>query len=102
MGMDNRKSEKVIDILLAALRAALADTGEHRLYKSGKLDGLFPSRNGAAGDAAAEAMRDGYLEPVRSDVKGKITIEWVRLTPEGVEFIYQNDSAQAVLEEMRG
>jgi len=97
--MDDRKSKQAA-ILLSALRLALADVEEHRLYKSGKLDGLFPSRVGASGDAAAAAMRDGYLEPVRTEVKGKINIEWVRLTPKGVEFIYQNDSARSVLEEM--
>jgi len=96
--MDDRKQ---IDVILAALRLALADAGEHRLFKSGKLDGLFPGRT-AHGDAAAAALREGYLETVRTDVKGKLAIEWVRLTPRGVEFIYRNDSPRAVLDELRG
>ena len=61
----------LIDVLLIALRAALADTGEHRLYKSGKLDGLFTSKNGTPGDAAAEALREGFLETVRTERQRK-------------------------------
>ncbi len=99
--MDDRKSERSSDILLAALRRALADAGEHRLFKSGKFDGLFPSRNGLSGDAAAEALRQCYLETVRTELKGRVSIEWVRLSPAGVEFIYRHDSPRAVLEEMR-
>ncbi len=98
--MDDQKNEKVIDILLPALRAAFADTGDHRLYKSGKLSGLFRRKGGTSGDAAAEALREGYLELVRTEVKGKISIEWVRLTPKGVEFIYRHDSPRSVLDEM--
>jgi len=93
--MDDRKQ---LDVILAGLRLALADTGEHRLYRSGKLDGLFAPRHA---DAAQSALREGYLETIRTDVKGKIAIEWVRLTPKGVEFIYRNDSPRAVLDEMR-
>ena len=93
--------DRTTDIILEALRLALTGSGEHRLYKSGKLDGLFTSRHGSAGEAATEAMRQGYLETVRTEVKGKISIEWVRLTPPGVEFIYRHDSPRAVLEEMR-
>ena len=32
------------EILLTALKAAIAESGEHRLFRSGKLAGLFPSR----------------------------------------------------------
>lgn len=96
--MEDRKS----DILLEALRRGLADTGEHRLFKSGKLDGLFPAKTGPSGDAAAEALREGFLERVRTEVKGKISIDWVRLAPLGVDYIYRHDSPRAVLEEMRG
>jgi hypothetical protein len=99
LGMDDRHTKQSA-ILLKALRLALADTKEHRLYKSGKLDGLFPSRLGPSGDAATSALRDGYLELVRTEIRGKVNIEWVRLTPNGVEFIYQHDSPRAVLEEM--
>jgi len=92
--------DRLNDHLLIALRQALADTGDHRLYKSGKLTGLFSSRSGLAGDAALAALREGYVEPVRTEVKGKVSIEWVRLAPPGVEFIYRHDSPRAVLEQL--
>jgi hypothetical protein len=93
-GMEDRKNDLP---LLEALRQALADGSEHRLYKSGKLDGLFPAKN----PAAAEALRDGYLESVRTEVKGKASVEWVRLTPKGIDFVYRRDSPRAVLEELQ-
>lgn len=99
--MDDPKNEKTTAALLEGLRLALADPSEHRLFKSGKLDGLFPSKSGITGDAAAEAVRAGYLETVRSEEKGKIRIDWVRLTPQGVEFIHRHDSPRVVLSEMK-
>jgi hypothetical protein len=93
--------DKLTDALLAALKQALAEPGEHRLYKSGKLAGLFPSRSGTAGDAAAQALRAGLLEPARSEIKGKTTIEWVRLTPRGVDFVHEHESPVRVLQELQ-
>src|SRR6266508_3228390 len=98
--MDDHKNEKRDAILLDGLRLALADPNEHRLFKSGKLDGLFPGKTGVSGDAASEAVRAGYLETVRTEEKGKIRIDWVRLTPQGVEFIHRHDSPRVVLGEM--
>ena len=72
-----------------------------RLYKSGKLEGLFPGRAGANGDAAALALRDSLLEVVRTETKGKTTIEWVRLTPQGVEFLHEHQSPIRALNELR-
>src|SRR5687767_6814221 len=99
--MDDRKSDKLNAAMLDGLRRALSDSSEHRFFKSGKLDGLFPSKTGVAGDAAAEALRAGYLETVRTEEKGKIRIDWVRLAPKGVEFIHRHDSPRVVLGEMK-
>ncbi len=68
--------ERTTQILVEALHQALARGDEQRLYKSGKLEGLFPRRTGAAGDAAALALRDGLLEPLRTETKGKTTIRY--------------------------
>ncbi|HTU89840.1 MAG TPA: hypothetical protein VMF69_07075 [Gemmataceae bacterium] len=87
--------------LVEALRRALAEPGEQRLYKSGKLSGLFPSRNGVHGAAAAQALRDGLLEVVRTETKGKTAIDWVRLTPRGVEFLHERESPLYALHELR-
>src|SRR5205085_7944438 len=94
--------DRVTEVLTAALKQALADhPAEHRLYKSGKLEGLFPGRSGAGGEAAARALRDGLVEAVRTEVKGKTTIEWVRLTPRGVEFVHGQESPAVALRELR-
>jgi hypothetical protein len=92
---------KLEQSLLEALRQALAEPGEQRLYKSGKLDGLFPSRSGVHGTAAAQALQEGLLEIVRTETKGKTVIDWVRLTPRGVEFLHERESPLHALQELR-
>lgn len=94
-------TDKVTLALLEALKQSLAQPGEQRLYRSGKLAGLFAGRGGANGDAAARALREGLLEVVRTETKGKATFEWVRLTPAGVNFIHDHESPVRVLEELR-
>jgi hypothetical protein len=93
--------DRVTDILIAALKQALAADGEQRLYRGGKLAGLFPGRGGAAGEAAARALGDGLLEVVRTEVKGKTAIAWVRLTPRGVECLHEHESPVRALHELR-
>src|SRR5712692_5192092 len=93
--------DKVTEALVEALKQALAEPGEQRLFKSGKLAGLFPGRSGANADAAARALRDGLLEIARSETKGKTVIEWVRVTPGGVQFLHDHESPLTVLRELR-
>jgi len=93
--------DKKLEILLEALRQALARSEEQRLYKSGKLDGLFASRTGPAGEAADAALRDGLLQIVRSETRGKVVIDWVRPTPAGVEYLHQHESPVRTLHELR-
>jgi hypothetical protein len=88
-------------LVVQALRQALDAEGEHRLYRAGKWPGLFAARTGAAGDAAAQALRDELLEVTRIEEKGKTRIEWVRLTPRGVAYLSVHDSPRAVLDELR-
>jgi hypothetical protein len=94
-------NEKRREILLDALKAALADSAEHRLFRSGRLTGLFPSKLGDAGEAARQALAAGLLEHVRTDVRGKFIFEWVRATPRAVEFVAEHDSPKAILRELR-
>jgi hypothetical protein len=93
--------DKVMQILLDALRQAAEEPAEQRLYRSGKLAGLFPGRTGANAEAAARALRDGLLEVVRTETKGKTTVEWARLTPKGVEFLHGHESPVRALDELR-
>jgi hypothetical protein len=99
MGADGNL--KVEQSLVEALRLALSEPGEQRLYRSGKLTGLFPSRSGTHAEAAALALRDGLLELVRTETKGKTVIEWVRLTPRGVDFLHDRESPLVALQELR-
>jgi hypothetical protein len=86
-------TDRVTELLIEALAAALARPGEHRLFRSGKLDGLFPGRTAVCVASADQALRDGLLERVRVETKGKTEIEWVRIAPPGVEFLHQHESA---------
>jgi hypothetical protein len=93
--------DRVTETLVEALKQALAGDGEQRLYRAGKLEGLFPGRAGSGGTAAAQALREGLLEVVRTEVKGKTAIDWVRLTPRGVEFLHERESPVRALEDVR-
>src|SRR5215831_14601470 len=93
--------DKVTDALLAALKQALAEPGEQRLFRSGKLAGLFPGRAGANGDAAARALRDRLLEVARTEQRGKTAVDWVRPTPRGVAFLHDHESPVRALQELR-
>ena len=92
---------RLLDYHLAALRRALSEPGEHRLYRAGKLPGLFPVRAGVCIDAALNALADNHLETVRTEAKGRQLTEWVRIAPAGVAFVHKHDSPQAVLRELR-
>jgi hypothetical protein len=89
------------EVLMTALKAALAAPGEHRLFRSGKLPGLFPSRAGESADAALLALKDGLLETVRTESRGKIVTEWVTATPKTAGFVHEHDSPKAALRELR-
>ena len=92
---------RVQDVMIEALQQALAASAELRLYKSGKLDGLFPGRAGVNGEAAARALREGLLEVARTETRGKTSCEWVRLTPAGVDFLHEHESPLRALEALR-
>src|SRR5438093_8062267 len=93
-------TDRVEFAVLQALKQALAEPAEQRLYRSGKLPGLFPSRSGASAEAAGRALREGLLEVARTETKGKTAIEWVRITPRGVDFVHDHESPVRVLEEL--
>src|SRR5437762_9332265 len=76
---DNMTKDKVTEALLDALRQALAEPREQLLVKIGKQPGLFKGKSGANAEASARGLRDGLLEIVRTESKGKTAIEWVRI-----------------------
>jgi hypothetical protein len=89
------------ELLLEALKTAIASPGEHRLFRSGKLAGLFPSRAGTSAEAALLAVREQLLESVRTETRGKIVTEWVQATPKAVTFIHDHDSPKSALRELK-
>jgi hypothetical protein len=93
--------ERRAALILDALRFAITHPKEHRLFQSGKLPGLFTSRLGPAADAALFAIKDGLLETVRTEMKGRLVVEWVRTTPKAIEFVHAHDSPKAVLQDLR-
>jgi hypothetical protein len=95
--LDERRTELVLD----AIKAAIATPGEHRLFRSGKLAGLFPTRAGASAEAAVFVVREGLLETVRTETRGKVVTEWVRATPKAVAFVHEHDSPKSVLKELK-
>ena len=92
--------DRIRETLLEALAVAIAG-GEARLWKAGKLDGLFPARTAACAEAAQRAIEQGLLERVRIEAKGKTEIEWVRITPRGVQFLHDHESPVRALHELR-
>jgi hypothetical protein len=93
--------DKVTEALLEALKQGMAEPGEQRLFRSGKLSGLFAGRNGVNAEASVQALRDGLLETVRTETKGKTAVEWVRVTPRGVDFVHQHESPVRALDDLR-
>lgn len=94
-------TEKSAEFLIEALRQAAMAPHEQRLFRSGKLAGLFPTRTGAAGEAAEQALEDGLLDRVRSEQNGKTTSDWVRITPRGLAYLHDKESPVEVLQELR-
>lgn len=94
-------TDKATTVLIDVLKHALAESGEQRLFKSGKLEGLFPSRSGTNAEASAKAITDGLLEVVRTEIKGKTAIEWVRITPKGMEYLHTLESPVQALRDLQ-
>lgn len=94
---DPRRAEFLLD----AVKTALYAPGEHRLFRAGKLPGLFPARGGSSAEAALQALRDGLLETVRTETKGKLVTEWVRATSKAVAYVHEHDSPRSVLRELK-
>lgn len=93
--------DKVTEAMVQALKQALAHADEQRLFRSGKLEGLFPSRSGANAIAAERAIREELLEVTRTEDRGKTTFEWVRITPRGVDFLHEHESPIHALRDLK-
>lgn len=86
--------------LVDALRGGV-DRAELRLYRAGKIPGLFNGKSSINAELARQAVAEGLIEIVRAEVKGKAPIEFVRVTAKGVEYVVNADSPVRALEELR-
>jgi hypothetical protein len=93
--------DKLTLAILEALRRALAESGEQPIFKAGNRPGLFSGKSGIQSEAADRAKRDGLLEIIRTETKGKATLEWARITPAGVNFLHDHESPQRALSDLR-
>jgi hypothetical protein len=87
--------------LLEALKAGALQGGEMRLYRRGKLPGLFAQRTRLNADIANQAVKDGMLEVMRVEPVGKINVEWVRVTQKGLDYLLERESPARALMELR-
>jgi hypothetical protein len=87
--------------LLETLKAAAIARGELRLYRRGKLPGLFAQRTRGNAEIANQAVRDGLLEITRVEPIGKTSVEWVRVTQKGLDFLLESESPAHALAELR-
>lgn len=94
--MDQRKLA-----LLEALKTGSLERSEVRLYRRGKLPGLFAQRTRFNAEIANEAVKEGMLEVTRVEPVGKTTVEWVRVTQKGLDYLLQSESPARVLEGLR-
>ncbi len=99
---DARTAAKAAEFTIDALKTAIEQPGEHRLFRWGKLPGLFAGRVGLSGEAATAAVENGLLEITRTEIRGKLIVEWVKATPKALIYVHDHDSPKAVLRELRG
>lgn len=93
--------DKLKETLLTALREGMRQPGEQRLYRSGKLPGLFQGRTNLNSEAAGQALRDDLIELVRTELRGKTPIEWVKVTQKGIDFVLQHESPARALDDLK-
>lgn len=86
--------------LQEALHAA-ANGGEQRLYRRGKLPGLFAQRTRFNAEVANRAIREGLLEVARVEPIGNVTVEWVRITQKGLDHLLASESPAQALGNLR-
>ncbi|HMP03693.1 MAG TPA: hypothetical protein PKD86_15855 [Gemmatales bacterium] len=87
------------ELLVQALKSTLGQTEALPLFRHGKTGGLFAK--GADEEAAAQhALAHGLLVAVRSEARGKTAVDWVEITPRGVQFLQQHESPKEVLAEL--
>jgi hypothetical protein len=91
-------ADKFTQLMTEALSRAAADPGGVPLYAGKTEPGLFPT-TGAAKPAAQRCLDEGYLQIIRTETRGKQTVEICRITDAGLQFLLERHSPREVLED---
>lgn len=91
--------QRATELVLTAIRKAMAVGGEHLLYKVGKQEGLFASRSGACAEAVTFALDREFFLPTRQEGEGKKLFEFVRVTAKGIRYLHERESPARALDE---
>lgn len=91
--------QREMELVLSAIRKAMAAGGESLLFKVGKQEGLFPTRSGANAEAATFALDREFLLPTRNEGEGKKLFEFVRVSAKGIRFLHERESPARALDE---
>lgn len=92
--------DRAKQVLVDALRGGV-DRAEVRLYRAGKIPGLFNGKTTLHSEIARQAVADELIEITRADIKGKAPIEYARVTAKGVEFVLNTESPVRAIEELK-
>src|SRR5262249_38414015 len=91
---------KYQSLLLAGLAQSYASPGMLSLHSTRSQPGLFPaSALGKA--AAAAAMQSDWLQSVRIETKGKTTINYVKLTEAGSQYLLEQTDPKPLLDQVQ-
>lgn len=82
--------------LLSGLSLALTDPPTNLLHGTRQEPGLFP-RTAVGRQAAQRSKEEGYLEVVRTEQKGKSTLEHCTLTPKGMGYLLAEGDPEQIL-----
>ena len=92
-------ADKLTHLVLSALSRAAAEPGGLPLFNSKSAQGMFAPT--AAGRQAAQRCQDeGYLRRVRSETKGKTSLDYYALTEKGLSYLLSQASPRHLLEDL--
>lgn len=94
--MQSKATTKQQALLLEGLAHALAEPSGVALFVARNRPGLFP--NTAPGKAAAkQSLEQAWLNKLRSETKGKTTIDFVAITSAGQRYLLEQTDAKPLL-----
>lgn len=90
-------AESSSNLIAKALERSLAASDGLPLFAAKNANGLFPNVS-AGKEAAQQARSAGLIRVLRTESKGKATLEYCSLTEKGLAFLLEESSPRPVLE----